>query len=97
MGDYKLSNAAKRDLSSIYEFGIETFGIHQARIYLNKLHKAFLILAENRELGHGASEFAEGLRRYTFDSHAVFCLPIDSGVFIVRVLGQQMDYKKHIK
>ncbi|MGM0946651.1 MAG: type II toxin-antitoxin system RelE/ParE family toxin [Bacteroidota bacterium] len=87
MGDYKLSNAAKRDLSSIYEFGIETFGIHQARIYLNKLHKAFLILAENRELGHYASEFAKGLRRYIFDSHAVFYLPINSGVFYRKSIG----------
>lgn len=96
MAVYKLSKAAKNDLASIYAFGIETFGYNQAQLYLTQLHKHFLTMAENPSIGRDASEFSEGLRRFVFESPTIFCQPMDTGVFIVRVLGQRTDYQKHI-
>ena len=96
MAVYKLSKAAKNDLVSIYEYGIETFGYNQAQLYLMQLHKHFLTLAENASIGRDASEFSEGLKRFVFESHTIFYQPMVKGVFIVRVLGQQMDYQQHL-
>ena len=88
MAVYKLSKAAKNDLASIYEFGIEAFGFYQAQLYLTQLHKHFLTMTENPGIGRDAPEFIEGLKRFVFESHTVFYQPMDTGVFIVRVLGQ---------
>jgi len=72
MAVYKLSKAAKNDLADIYEFGIEKFGFSQAQLYLTQLHQHFLTLAENPGIGRDASEFAEGLRSFVFESHTIF-------------------------
>ena len=96
MAVYKLSKAAKNDLAGIYEFGIETFGYNQAQLYLMQLHQHFLIMAENPSIGRDASEFSTGLRRSVYESHTIFYQPMDTGVFIVRVMGQSMDYRKHL-
>jgi toxin ParE1/3/4 len=96
MAEYKLSNAAKIDLAEIYEFGIENFGLNQAQVYLTQLHRHFLILASNPELGREASEFSPGLRRSVFESHTIFYQPIKGGAYVVRILGQGMDYPKHL-
>lgn len=96
MADYKLSNAAKNDLASIYEFGIETFGFKQAQLYFMQLHKHFLTLADNPGMGRDASEFSEGLKRSVFESHTIFFQPLDTDVIIVRVLGHWMDYQRHL-
>jgi len=57
MGVYKLSRKAEIDLVKMYEYGIETFGLKQAKIYLLGTHDIFQILADNVNLGRDASEF----------------------------------------
>jgi toxin ParE1/3/4 len=96
MGDYKLSNSAKKDLANIYEFGIETFGYNQAQHYLMQLHKHLLSIAENPSIGRDAWEFSEGLKRFVFESHTIFYQPMNTGVFIVCVLGQRMGHQKYL-
>jgi len=96
MAGYKLSRAAKNDIAAIYEFGIQTFGYNQAQLYLMQLHKHFLTIMKSPNIGRDASEFSDGLKRFVFESHTIFYQPMDTGVFIVRVLGQQMDYQKHL-
>ncbi len=41
MGVYKLSKQCKADISDIYEYGIEKFGLNQAQDYLLGLHDIF--------------------------------------------------------
>ena len=97
MGVYELSNKAKEDLAKTYEYGIENFGLKQSQKYLNGLHKLFLDLSNNKDLGRAASRFLPlGLKRFPYESHTIYYLPIDKGIFIVRVLGQKMDSNKHL-
>ena len=57
MAVYKVSGKAEIDLTKMYEYGIERFGIKQAQTYLLGMHILFQILANNTTLGRDASEF----------------------------------------
>ncbi len=96
MGVYKLSNKSTIDLANIYEFGIENFGLDQAQKYFLGLHELFKTLADNSSIGRDASEFIPSLKRFVYKSHIIFYLSTDSGVFIIRVLSQNMDYERHL-
>jgi toxin ParE1/3/4 len=95
MGAYKLSNECEIDISKIYEYGIEKFGLNQAQEYLMGLHELFKTLADT-DIGRDASEFLPSLKRFVYRSHMIFYLQADSGIFIVRTLSQSMDYERHL-
>lgn len=57
MGVYKVSKKAKEDLANAYEYGIETFGLSQAQMYLLVLDARFKMLANNVNLGCVAAGF----------------------------------------
>ena len=95
MAVYKLSSKADADLAGIYEYTILNFGLEQARAYLLGLHERVAALAEHPILGRSAQELAPNLRRFEYQSHIVFYLAKKQGVWIVRVLHQSMDTKRH--
>lgn len=97
MDAYKLSERCDEDLSNIYEFGIERFGLEQGQKYILGLHQTFESLAKQSFLGIDASELVPELRRLTFRSHMIFYLSTDYGAKIIRVLHQSMDYQIHLK
>lgn len=96
MGVYKVSGKAKTDLARMYEYGIEAFGLKQARAYLSGMHTLFQILADNATLGRDTSEFMPSLKRFSYKSHTIFYLATATAVLIVRVLNQSMDYEKNL-
>ncbi len=97
MGVYKLSEECAIDLSNIYEYGIEKFGLGQAKDYLLGLEDAFQTLANNKNIGSDASQFLPSLRRFVYNAHMIFYLSSTSGVFIVRTLNHKMDYQQQLK
>jgi len=97
MGFYKLSSKAEIDLGELYEFGIYKFGLLQAQKYFLEMHHVFQLLDENSDLGRDASEYIEDLKRFTFKAHTLFYLQTASGIFILRVLSQRMDYEQNLK
>ncbi|PVW17183.1 type II toxin-antitoxin system RelE/ParE family toxin [Marixanthomonas spongiae] len=96
MGVYRLSIKADLDIAELYEHGIATFGLLQAQKYVTGMHHHFQTLSNNAELGRDASEFAPSLLRFVYKAHTIFYRITDDGVFIVRILGQSMDYPRHI-
>lgn len=46
MGVYKLSSKAETDLAELYEYGIERFGLKQAKSYLLGMHTLFQVLGD---------------------------------------------------
>lgn len=96
MGVYKLSKAANNDIAGIYEFGIENFGIIQAKEYLIGMHNLFQTIADSPNIGRDASEFALSLQRFAYKSHIIFYLTSTSGIFVVRALHQSMDYQRYL-
>ena len=96
MGVYKLSKESEVDITGIYEYGIEKFGILQAQDYLLGMHDLFQTLTNNPQIGRDASEFAHSLKRFVYNSHVVFYLDTTSGILIIRVLHHSMDYQRHL-
>ena len=96
MGVYKVSKKAEIDLTKMYEYGIETFGLKQAKGYFLGIHNLFQILANNANLGRDASEFVFSLKRFSYKSHTIFYLTTDIGILIVRVINQSMDYDNNL-
>ncbi len=96
MAAYKLSVECEIDISEIYEYGIEKFGLNQAQEYLIGLQELFEKLAKNTNLGRDASEFYPSLKRFVYKSHMIFYLQAQSGIFVVRILNQSMDYERHL-
>ncbi len=94
---YKLSPKAVIDLSEIADYTINKFGIAQAKRYRDGFKKSFLTLAKNEYLGRSASKFSKNLRCFPYKSHTIFYIPEDGAVLIIRVLGQSMDFKKHLE
>ncbi|SFU19764.1 toxin ParE1/3/4 [Algoriphagus locisalis] len=96
MGAYKLSELCDKDIGGIYEYGIEQFGLKQAKDYILGLHASFELLAKQNFMGLDASELIPELRRFSFKSHMILYFTTDYGAFVVRVLHQSMDYQRHI-
>jgi len=68
-------------------------GFLKQKCTLMKCKKFFDLLAINSELGRDASEFMPMLKRFSFRAHTIFYLEIATGIFIIRVLGQRVDYE----
>ncbi|QLG46937.1 type II toxin-antitoxin system RelE/ParE family toxin [Costertonia aggregata] len=96
MAVYKLSSKAEIDLAEMYEFGIYKFGLSQAQKYFYSMHETFEVLSENMNLGRDASEFISDLKRFAYKAHTIFYLHTASGIFILRVLSQHMDYERNL-
>lgn len=94
MGIYKLSSKAEIDLAELYEFGIHKFGLPQAQHYFFEMHEVFQVLADNINLGRDASEYIADLKRFSYRVHTIFYLQTESGIFIISVLSQRMDYER---
>ena len=97
MADYRLSGKAGADLDGIHEYTIMHYGLAQARDYLTGLHEVFGRLAEQPMLGRNVAQVSPGLRRHEYRSHAVFYIPRDGWVTIVRVLHRSMDAPRHLQ
>ncbi|MCX2679093.1 type II toxin-antitoxin system RelE/ParE family toxin [Galbibacter sp. EGI 63066] len=96
MGVYKLSSKASVDIAEIFEYGISKFGLNQARYYLKEMEECFTMLPVRPELRREAFYLYKSLYRYRFKSHVIFYTLDGNEAFIIRVLGQYMDFSKHI-
>jgi toxin ParE1/3/4 len=96
MGSYALSRQADNDIQAIAEDSVRTWGLARAETYILALHQAFQQLSEFPDMGRDVSHIRPGYRRMDSNSHAVFYKKTDSGVLIVRVLHQRMDFVRHL-
>jgi toxin ParE1/3/4 len=97
MAKYLLSKSAESDFKKIANHTIENFGINQARVYKIGLIICFQELTDRPEMGrfyqYGNSTL---LLRYRYKSHLVFYKRINNGIFIIRVVGERMDFIRHL-
>jgi len=89
MAAYKLIAAADQDFETIFEFGIDTFGIDQALIYQTGMMMRFDELAQQPILYNAVDHIQEGYRRSVFGSHSINYRLVSDGIVIVRILGRQ--------
>ncbi len=91
MRRYRLTPAAQHDLSSIWDFTQERWGVRQAETYLTEIRAAIERVADDPERGHACDETREGYRRYGIGSHLLFYVESAEGVDVIRILHQRMD------
>jgi toxin ParE1/3/4 len=97
MARYLLSKSAQLDIEKIADYTIENFGINQARVYRDGLISCFQDLTVRPERGRLYLHKDETLLLcYRYKSHIVFFKRTNAGILIVRILGERMDFRRHL-
>lgn len=96
MSPYRLSPAARQDLSAIWDFTAERWDIRQAETYVRELQAAIDRIAADPRRGRSRNEVRENYLSYAIGSHTIFYLSRADGVDIIRVLHQRMDPSRHL-
>jgi toxin ParE1/3/4 len=86
---------AERDLAGILDYTADVWGAKQAEIYLDGLVRCFERIAELPTLGRACDTVLSGFLRIEEGKHVVFYRSDEGGVFVARVLHQQMLPIKH--
>ena len=89
MGEYRLAEAAKKDLMDIALYGDEHFGAVQSNRYRDQLKQRFSILAETPLLYPAVSHIRDGYRRSVCGAHSIYYRIDGDTVEIMRVLKHQ--------
>ena len=96
MSRYRLTPAAQRDLSTIWDFTQERWDARQAETYLNEIRATIERIADDPGRGRACDEIREGYRRYGIGSHLLFYVESPDGVDVIRILHQRMDPTRHL-
>ncbi|MGB3410532.1 MAG: type II toxin-antitoxin system RelE/ParE family toxin [Microthrixaceae bacterium] len=107
MKRYRLTPAAQRDLSSIWDFTQENWGQNQAETYISEIRAAVERIAADPDRGRACDDIREGYRRYSIGSHLIFYIEggdaVEGGsvegtvsVDVIRILHQRMDVTRHL-
>lgn len=97
MEPFQLSKEAKNDLRSIALFTENRWGKAQRNLYIKQLDEAFLMLAQNPNLGFSCNYIRDGYRKFRQGSHIIFYKHIaQSTILVVRVLHKSMDYDSQL-
>ena len=94
--ELRLSDRARRDIQSITDYTVETWGIEQATRYIGGLADMFDTIVDNPGIGRPRKELAEGMRSLAYRSHLVFFRPEKDCIIISAVLHQSQDTEKHL-
>jgi toxin ParE1/3/4 len=93
---FRLTPAAVRDLSSIWNFTAERWDARQAESYVTEIRAAIERVAADPERGRACDEIREGYRRYGIGSHLIFYVESAHGVDVIRILHQRIDPTRHL-
>lgn len=97
MTGYVLSPRAIDDLSDIWDFSAERWGLEQADRYVRQIATTCRDIAEDRRKGLDAGDIRAGYFRYPVGSHVVFYRFGEGGVLqVVRILHKRMDAERHL-
>lgn len=97
MAKYVLSERAKEDLREIANYTQRRWSDDQAERYVRMLFEEFSRLADKPLIEKSYDNYRVGLRGYSCGRHVVLyrVLP-KTGVRIVRVLHERMDFARHL-
>jgi len=98
MTGYRLTPAAQRDLSSIWDYTAERWDVDQAETYIGEIRAAVERVAEDPRRGRTRDEVREDYSSYSIVSHVLFYRVNDAAeiVDIIRILHQRMDPGRHL-
>ena len=97
MPDYKLTEAAKKDLRGISAYTKKTWGKEQEKTYREILRAALRVIAKAPKIGQKRDELAEGLRSFPVGNHIAYYVEKGKGIESARILHPAMDREKAMK
>ena len=86
MAKYRLSSAADQDFEQLFEYGIDNFGLAQAKSYVDGLIIQFQSIAENPLHYQAVDHIRKGYRRSVYGKHAIYYIVSDDSVDVMRML-----------
>lgn len=93
---YSLYPKAVEDLENIYTYSVTEFGFAKADSYIYQLENCFENLALSPEIAKKYDDVRLNLRAYNIGSHVIFFKKVKTGIVIIRILHQSMDYQCHL-
>jgi toxin ParE1/3/4 len=93
---YRLTPAARQDLSSIWDYTAERWDVGQAEIYVMDIRAAIERIADDPRRGRACDELRDGYRQYSVGRHLLFYVAGSDGVDVIRILHQMMDPARHL-
>lgn len=97
MGDYVLSERAKKDIRGIADYTKENWSEDQAITYVRLLFGQCHVLANTPLHGRSYDRIRPGLKGAPCGKHVIFYRVLSrSRIRIVRVLHQRMDFLRHL-
>lgn len=96
MSVYRITPAAQRDLSAIWDFTEERWDTSRAETYVREIQAAIERITADPRRGRSRNEVRHGYLSYAIGSHMIFYLRSTDGVDIIRVLHQRMDHSRHL-
>ena len=91
MAEILFSPQARIDLSDIWDFTIERWGIEQAERYTSEINGEISTLAEFPNRGPTCDDIRLSYRKLLIAKHVVYYQAEDSFVIVIRILHQSMD------
>lgn len=86
MPDYKLTEAAKKDLRKISAYTKKTWGKEQEKAYRETIRTALRIIAKYPEIGQKREELTEGLRSFPVGNHIAYYIEKSDEIMVARIL-----------
>ena len=96
MTRYVLSPRAQADMEGIWDYTAERWNSVQAERYVRALQEAIETIAADPLRARPCDHIRAGYRKYSFGSHVIFFRAAASGIDIVRILHQRMDFERHL-
>jgi toxin ParE1/3/4 len=95
-GGYILSPRAQRDIEEIWEYTAEIWGDDQAESHVVAIRAAIETVARDPRRGRQCDDLRAGYRKYASGSHVIFYRLVETGIDIIRILHQRMDFDRHL-
>lgn len=86
MAKYRLSSAADKDFEQLFEYGIDNFGLVQAKSYIDGLIIQFQSIAEYPLHYQAVDHIRKGYRRSVYGKHAIYFVVSNDCVDVMRIL-----------
>lgn len=96
MNRFRLTPAAQRDLSEIWDFTEDRWSAAQAESYLRDIQNAIERLAADPDRGRPVDDIRQSYRRYGIGSQLVFYVQRGDRIDVIRILHQRMDPGRHL-
>jgi toxin ParE1/3/4 len=84
-----LSKRAEKDLETIFDYGIENFGLLFASSYSLSIENCIDLISQNPKMGRLMHDFRSETRRFEHQQHVIFYRETTQGIYVIRVIHRR--------